>query len=150
MPGAELQPAVWLIIMVCANQLVRSSGPSTVSTKSFCALIWSSQLIGGVSRRGADRGVLEHQLDVGLGDAGRRPSVTTPSWNSNQRPISSSRAMICATRLRSFSRARNAGCRRAGISACGQAEQDGESLMVAKVMVSPVYGRSLHRSGDRA
>ena len=34
---------------VCANQLVRSSGPSTPRVKSFCALIWSSQLIGGVS-----------------------------------------------------------------------------------------------------
>ena len=32
-------PRVWLIMMVCANQLVRSSGPSTVSLKSFCALI---------------------------------------------------------------------------------------------------------------
>jgi hypothetical protein len=28
---------------------VRSSGPSIASMKSFCALIWSSQLIGGVS-----------------------------------------------------------------------------------------------------
>ena len=46
----NLRPADWLIMMVCANQLVRSSGPSTVSLKSFCALIWSSQLIGGVSR----------------------------------------------------------------------------------------------------
>src|SRR5436190_520526 len=36
-------------MMVCANQLVRSSGPSTVSLKSFCALIWSSQLIGGIN-----------------------------------------------------------------------------------------------------
>ena len=35
--------------MVWAHQLVRSSGPSTVSLKSFWALIWSSQLIGGVS-----------------------------------------------------------------------------------------------------
>ena len=45
-----LSPTDWLIMMVCANQLVRSSGPSTVSLKSFCALIWSSQLIGGISR----------------------------------------------------------------------------------------------------
>jgi hypothetical protein len=37
-------------MMVWANQLLRSSGPSTVSLKSFWALIWSSQLIGGVRR----------------------------------------------------------------------------------------------------
>jgi hypothetical protein len=40
---------VCIIIRVCASQLVRPSGPSIASMKSFCALIWSSQLIGGVS-----------------------------------------------------------------------------------------------------
>ncbi len=63
----NLSPADWLIITVCANQLVRSSGPSTESTKSFCALICRSQLIGGVSSAGADGRVLEHQLAVGRG-----------------------------------------------------------------------------------
>src|SRR5262249_58006689 len=43
-----LRPAGWLIISVCANQFARCSGPSTVRTKSFWALIWSSQLIGGI------------------------------------------------------------------------------------------------------
>ena len=45
----SFQPTVWLIMMVCAHQLARSSGPSTVSLKSFWALIWLSQSIGGVS-----------------------------------------------------------------------------------------------------
>ena len=63
----NFSPADWLIITVCANQLVRSSGPSTESTKSFWALICCSQLIGGISSVGADGRVLEHQLAVGRG-----------------------------------------------------------------------------------
>src|SRR5215472_16257588 len=41
------------------------------------------------------------------------PDVTLPSRIAYQRPISSSRALSCATRLRSFRRARKAGCRQA-------------------------------------
>src|SRR5258708_15892529 len=41
------------------------------------------------------------------------PDVTLPSRIAYQRPISSSRALSCATRLRSLRRARKAGCRQA-------------------------------------
>jgi hypothetical protein len=103
-------PADWLIITVCANQLVRSSGPSTERTKSFCALTCRSQLIGGISNSAPMVAFLNISLQSGLGCRPARERIL-PSLNSNQRPHSSSRAMICATKLRSFSRLRNDACR---------------------------------------
>ena len=44
----NVQPTVCDIMMVCANQLDRSSDPSMVRLKSLIALIWSSQSIGGI------------------------------------------------------------------------------------------------------
>ena len=47
------------------------------------------------------------------------PDVTLPSRMANQRPISSSRALSCATRLRSLSRALKTGYRQAeNLSSC--------------------------------
>src|SRR6266481_750397 len=106
------KPTLWLIMTVCANQLVRASGPSTVSLKSFCALIWSSQLIGGMSRPTPSAAVLKASV-TSASARSPLPDVTLPSRIAYQRPISSSRALSCATRLRSLSRARKAGCRQA-------------------------------------
>src|SRR5205814_3346565 len=99
-------------MMVWANQLLRSSGPSTVSLKSFCALIWSSQLIGGMSRAAPNDAVLKASVTSASGRS-PAPELILPSRIAYQRPISSSRALSCATRLRSLSRARKAGCRQA-------------------------------------
>ena len=87
----NFQPAVWHIMMVWANQLVRSSGPSTVSLKSFCALIWSSQLIGGVSSEAPTAAFLKESVMSGFA-CRPLPDVTLPSRISYQRPISSSLA----------------------------------------------------------
>src|SRR5262245_46871795 len=60
-----------------------------------------------------------------------------PSRNSNQRPISSSRVMICATKLRSLMRCQNASCRRTlYLSITDRPNRMSESLVVAKSMVS--------------
>src|SRR5713101_4917861 len=99
-------------MMVWANQLDRSSGPSTVSLKSFCALIWSSQLIGGMRRFAPSAAVLKASV-TSASARSPLPELTMPSRIAYQRPISSSRALSCATRLRSLSRARKAGCRQA-------------------------------------
>src|SRR5207248_5647118 len=99
-------------MMVWANQLLRSSGPSTVSLKSFCALIWSSQLIGGMRRSAPTAAVLKASV-TSASARSPPPEVSLPSRIAYQRPISSSRALSCATRLRSLSRARNAGYRQA-------------------------------------
>src|SRR6266542_720946 len=106
------KPTLWLIMMVCANQLLRSSGPSTVSLKSFCALIWSSQLIGGMSRSAPSAAFLKESVTSA---SARKPApeAILPSRIAYQRPISSSRALSCARRLRSLSRSRNAGYRHA-------------------------------------
>ena len=101
-------PTVCTIMMVWANQLVRSSGPSTVRTKSFWALICLSQLIGGVSSSTPTAAFLKNSVMSGLACSPRR-DVILPSRISNQRPISSSRVLIWATRLRSFRRSRNTG-----------------------------------------
>src|SRR6202008_1013055 len=107
-----LSPADWLIINVCANQLVRSSGPSTVRLKSFWALIWSSQSIGGGRKGAPAAAVLKVSLVSGARWGPAREATLPPrSWN--QRPTSSSRALIWATRLRSERRSRNFGWRRA-------------------------------------
>ena len=61
-------------------------------------------------QRRADRGILEGERDIGLRMlAGARSDL--PSRISIQRPVPSSRAVICATRLRSLRRAANSGCR---------------------------------------
>ena len=129
-------PAVWLIIRVWANQLVRSSGPSTERMKSFCALIWLSQLTGGVSSLAPQYAFLNISLMSGLG-CSPAPEVILPSLSAIQRPVSSSRARICATRSRSLSRARNAGWRNAwSLRSCAKPNRISESLMVEKVMWS--------------
>src|SRR5215510_8602479 len=130
------QPAVCDSMMVWANQLVRSSGPSTVSLKSFCALTWSSQLIGGISSEAAIPAFLNASVTSGAGCRPRR-DLTRPSRNSNQRPVPSSRALICATRLRSRRRAAKAGCRRrASFSACARPNKMTGKVAVANGMVS--------------
>src|SRR5208282_5866531 len=108
----NFQPTVWAIISVCANQFVRSSGPSTPSLKSFCALIWLSQLIGGVKSLAPSAAFLNRSLISGVA-CRPAPEENLPLRNANQRPISSSRARNCATKLRSLSRSRKAGCRHA-------------------------------------
>src|SRR6266700_5101109 len=129
-----LRPTVWLIITVCANQLVRSSGPSTVRTKSFWALIWSSQLIGGMSSEAPIAAFLNISLQSGFGCKPAREAML-PSLNSNQRPVSSSRAMIWATKLRSFRRARKRGWRNAlNLRSCPKPNRMSESLTVEKVI----------------
>ena len=131
-----LRPADWLIITVCANQLVRSSGPSTERTKSFWALICRSQLIGGISRPAPMVAFLNISLQSGAG-CRPAPERMLPSLNSNQRPHSSSRAMIWAVKLRSRSRLRNDACRARWIfSITDRPNRMSESLMVAKVMAS--------------
>ncbi len=96
---------VCAIITVCANQLASPSSPVTVSWNSFCALIWSSQLIGGVSSP-APRAAFLKATVTSASVSTPEPEVTLPSVKRNQRPISSSRAMNCAVRFFSFSRAR--------------------------------------------
>src|SRR5262245_8233804 len=131
-----LRPALWLIMMVWANQLVRSSGPSTESTKSFWALIWLSQLIGGISSVAPTAAFLNISLQSGFA-CSPAPERMVPSRNSNHRPISSSRVMICATKLRSFTRFQNASCRRAlYLSSSDRPNRMSESLVVASSMVS--------------
>ncbi len=130
------QPTVWLIIRVWANQLVRSSLPSTPRMKSFCALIWVSQLTGGVSSLAPQAAFLNVSLMSGLG-CRPAPVVILPSLNANQRPVSSSRAMIWATRSRSLTRARKAAWRNAwSLSSRAKPNRMSESLMVEKVMAS--------------
>ena len=132
----NFSPADWLIITVCANQLVRSSGPSTESTKSFCALICCSQLIGGIKSDAPMVAFLNISLQSGAG-CSPAPERMTPSLNSNQRPHSSSRAMICAVKLRSLSRLRNDSCRqRWKRSITNSPYRMAESLMVWNVMAS--------------
>src|SRR3974390_1848054 len=104
----NFQCAVCMPIRTCANQLVRSSEPSTDNTKSFCALIWLSHLIGGISSDEPMAAFLKASVMSGRG-CGPAPDVMRPSLISIQRPTSSSRALICATKLRSFSRAAKAG-----------------------------------------
>ena len=106
----NFQPAVCIAIKACANQLVRSSGPSTPSVKSFCALIWLSQLIGGVSKEAPVAAFLNDSVISGFGCC-PAPERILPSRTSIQRPVPSSRALSCATKLRSFKRAANSGCR---------------------------------------
>src|SRR5215813_11532809 len=65
-----------------ANQLVRSSGPSTESTKSFCALICRSQLIGGESSEAPIAAFLNISLQSGLGGSPER-DLMRPSRNSH-------------------------------------------------------------------
>ena len=65
-------------MIVCATQLERSSGPSIVILKSFCALIWSSQLIGGVSSLAPIAAFLNASVTSGLrvlAGAGGHPAV---------------------------------------------------------------------------
>src|SRR4051812_39488201 len=65
------------------------------------------------------------------------PERMVPSRNSNQRPISSSRVMICATKLRSLMRCQNASCRRAlYLSITDRPNRMSESPVVANIMVS--------------
>ncbi len=74
--------------------------------------------------------------------AGCRPAPERilPSLNSNQRPHSSSRAMICAVKLRSFSRLRNDSCRqRWTFSITDRPNRMSESLMVGNVMASSLW-----------
>src|SRR5215831_8473032 len=130
----NFQPAVWLIIRVCAHQLVRSSGPSTDRMKSLMALTWSSQLIGGMNSDAPCAAVLNDSVMSGLACCPAR-DVSRPSRIANQRPVSSSRALIWATRLRSLSRSRKAGCRRAAsLSACARPHRMTENFTVAMVM----------------
>src|SRR5580704_4491062 len=132
----NVQPTVWLIIRVWANQLVRSSVPSTERMKSFWALIWLSQLTGGVSNAAPAAAFLNISLMSGLG-CRPAPVVMRPSLIWNQRPVSSSRAMICATRSRSLSRARKTAWRNAwNFSSAARPNRMSESLMVEKVMSS--------------
>ena len=94
-------PADWLAMTVWANQLVEVLGPVDRELE----ILLGVDLVEPVDRRhqqvGAERGVLERERDVGVA-AQPIPESTLPSRNSYQRPISSSRAMIWATRLRSF------------------------------------------------
>ena len=119
----NFQPTVRIIIKVCASQLVRSSGPSTPSVKSFCALIWLSQLIGGVSSEAPIAAFLNESVTSGFAGV-PQPELILPSRNAIQRPIPSSRALISATRLRSRSRAAKAGYLRAvNLSTKGKAKR---------------------------
>src|SRR5437899_7025345 len=137
-PSASLvpivKPTLWLSMMVWANQLVRSSGPSTVSLKSFWALIWSSQLIGGVRSEAPSAASLNASVMSGaLWNPAR--DLTLPLRTSNQRPTSSSRALICATRLRSHRRWRNFSCRRAcSFINCAKLHRMAENFAVATLM----------------
>src|SRR5215475_5508216 len=143
-----LRPTLWLIMMVWANQLVRSSGPSTESTKSFWALIWLSQLIGGISSEAPTAAFLNISLQSGCA-CSPAPERIVPSRNSNQRPISSSRVMICATKLRSLMRFQNASCRRAlYLSISDRPNRMSESLVVASIMVSSCRTPILNSAND--
>src|SRR2546423_6500333 len=146
-----LSPTLWLIMMVCANQLLSSSGPSTVSLKSFCALIWSSQLIGGMSRSAPTAAVLKASV-TSASARSPPPEVTLPSRIAYQRPISSSRALSCATRLRSLSRARNAGCRQATYQRSCAIPHRMIRNFIAESMVSssPACAEDVLVSADRA
>src|SRR5271169_5670784 len=140
-PSASLtpnrQPAVMVAIMVWAHQLVRSSGPSTVRLKSFWALIWSSQLIGGVSSEAPIAAFLKASVMSGSAWS-PAPDRTLPSRTSNQRPTSSSRALIWAMRLRSHRRSRNFGwCHAAIFIACAKPHRTTENLPVAMLMAVP-------------
>src|ERR1700692_2858740 len=134
-----LSPADWLIIKVWANQLVRYSGPSTVRLKSFWALICSSQLIGGIKSAAPTLAFLNISLMSGF-SCSPEPVVITPSLNAYQRPISSSRVMICATRLCSFTRALNFGCRRAAcLRSCAAPNRMIGNLSLANAIVSSSF-----------
>src|SRR5712671_338610 len=131
-------PTVWLIMMVCAHQLVRSSGPSTERLKSLMALIWSSQLIGGASSAAPSVAFLKERVT-----SGRRcrpaPDVTRPSRISYQRPVSSSRAVSWATRLRSLRRARKTGWRQAvNFSTWASPHRMSENFTMAMLMGVPL------------
>src|SRR5664279_2696123 len=119
---------------VCANQLVRSSEPSTPSVKSFCALIWASQLIGGVSKDAPVAAFLKESVISGLACC-PAPDLILPSRSSIQRPVPSSRALICATRLRSLRRAAKCGCRqRAYLSTSVSAKRMTDSLSCENIV----------------
>src|SRR5262245_51053646 len=77
------------------------------------------------------------------------PELIVPSRNSNQRPISSSRVMICATKLRSVMRFQNASCRRAlYLSISDRPNRMSESLVVASIMVSSCRTPILNSAND--
>ena len=152
-PSASLvphfQPAVIVAIMVWAHQLVRSSGPSTVRLKSFWALIWSSQLIGGVSSEAPIAAFLKASVMSGSAWS-PAPDGTLPSRTSNQRPTSSSRALIWAMRLRSHRRSRNFGWRHAAtFIACAKPHRTTENLPVAMLMAVPRWSEASPIHGAR-
>ena len=64
-----------------------------------------SQSSGGVRSRAPSAAFLKATVTSALRST-PVPELTWPSWKRNQRPISSSRAMNCAVRFFSFSRAR--------------------------------------------
>src|SRR5260221_9155775 len=64
------------------------------------------------------------------------PDVTLPSRIAIQRPISSSRALSCATRLRSLRRARKAGCRQAAYTRSCAIPHRMILKFIAEIMVS--------------
>src|SRR5262249_25013018 len=139
----NFRPALWLAMMVCANQLVRSSGPSTVSRNSFCALIWSSQLIGGMSSRAAVAAFLKASV-TSASLRSPEPERTRPSRISNQRPTSSSRALIWATRFRSLSRAAKAGWRQAeSFSSHDSPHRMSENFVVAMPILASIGMRPI-------
>ena len=105
--------------------------------KSFCALIWSSQLIGGINSEAPILAFLNISLMSGF-SCSPAPVVISPSLNAYQRPISSSRVMICATRLCSFTRALNFGCRLAAcLRSCAAPNRMTGNLSLANAMVPP-------------
>ena len=59
-------PRLWVSMMVWANQFNSPSSPSTVMVKSFWALIWLSQLNGGVSNSAASLAFLNPMTMSGL------------------------------------------------------------------------------------
>src|SRR5262245_1257134 len=125
-----------LAITVCANQLTRASSPSTVRLNSFWALIWSSQLIGGIRRLAPMRAVLNARV-TSASARSPAPELISPSRIAYQRPISSSRALNWATILRSLSRARNAGCRqRAKIISCASPHRMIRNFIAANMVSS--------------
>src|SRR5216684_2995099 len=145
----NFQPADCAIMIVWANQLPRSSGPSMPSVKSFCALIWSSQLIGGIRRSAPMPAVLKASV-TSASARSPAPEVTLPSRMAYQRPISSSRALSWATRLRSFSRAAKAGYRQAAnLTSCASPHRMIRNLsaesMVSSSPASPPSCRGCRR-----
>src|SRR5580704_15753176 len=141
-----LSPADWLNISVCANQLVRYSGPSTVRLKSFWALIWSSQLIGGIKSAAPILAFLNISLMSGFW-CSPAPVVITPSLKAYQRAISSSRVMICATRLCSFTRALNFGCHLAAcLRSCAAPNRMMGNVSLANAIVSSSLRAAARRS----